>query len=33
VEKNLAGQLPIDHFITHSFKGVTGTLDAIKAGV
>jgi hypothetical protein len=33
VEKNLAGQLPIDHFITHSFKGVASTLDAIKAGV
>ena len=31
VEKNLNGELPIDHFITHVFKGVEGTNDAIDA--
>lgn len=31
VEKNLAGQLPIDHFITHVFKGVGATNEAIDA--
>jgi len=30
VERNLKGELPIDHFITHTFKGVAGTLEAIK---
>jgi S-(hydroxymethyl)glutathione dehydrogenase/alcohol dehydrogenase len=31
IEKNLTGELPIDHFITHVFKGVDGTNDAIHA--
>ena len=31
VEKNMAGELPIDHFITHSFEGVDKTNDAIDA--
>lgn len=31
VEKNLKGELPIDHFITHTFMGVDKTNDAIDA--
>jgi len=31
VEKHLAGELPIDHFITHTFLGVDKTNDAIDA--
>lgn len=31
VERNMQGCLPIDHFITHKFKGVAGTNDAIEA--
>jgi len=31
VEKHLNGDLPIDHFITHVFKGVEKTSDAIDA--
>jgi S-(hydroxymethyl)glutathione dehydrogenase / alcohol dehydrogenase len=31
IEKNLSGQLPVDHFITHVFKGVGGTNDAVHA--
>lgn len=30
VEKNLKGELPIDHFITHKFKGVAATNWAIE---
>ena len=31
VRKALSGEIPVDHFITHRFDGVAGTLDAIKA--
>jgi len=31
VEQHLNGELPIDHYITHVFKGVQGTNDAIEA--
>ena len=31
VTKHLKGELPIDHFITHVFKGVNETNDAIHA--
>mmetsp|Transcript_35084 Transcript_35084/g.84973 ORF Transcript_35084/g.84973 Transcript_35084/m.84973 type:complete len:302 (-) Transcript_35084:58-963(-) len=31
VERHLKGELPIDHFITHSFEGVEKTNDAIHA--
>jgi S-(hydroxymethyl)glutathione dehydrogenase/alcohol dehydrogenase len=31
VERNLDGTLPIDHFITHTFKGVSETNKAIDA--
>jgi len=31
VQKNLDGELPIDHFVTHEFIGVNSTNDAIKA--
>merc|ERR1711862_970441 len=31
VEKNLAGELPIDHFITHVINGVAKTNEAIDA--
>jgi len=31
VEKHLKGELPIDHFITHTFLGVDKTNDAIDA--
>lgn len=31
VERNLAGELPIDHFITHRFKGVEEISKAIDA--
>jgi len=31
VERQMAGTLNIDHFITHNFKGVAGTLEAIEA--
>jgi S-(hydroxymethyl)glutathione dehydrogenase/alcohol dehydrogenase len=31
VEMNLKGELPVDHFITHQFKGVEKTEDAIHA--
>ena len=29
VDKHLAGQLPIDHFISHTLKGVEKTNEAI----
>mmetsp|Transcript_2955 Transcript_2955/g.6843 ORF Transcript_2955/g.6843 Transcript_2955/m.6843 type:complete len:685 (-) Transcript_2955:193-2247(-) len=35
VEKNLKGELPIDHFITHTFDGVdktNGAIDALHGG-
>lgn len=31
VNKSMAGEIPIDHFITHKFKGVGETLKAIDA--
>jgi len=31
VERHLNGELPIDHFITHSFEGVNKTNDAVNA--
>ena len=31
VQKNLDGELPIDHYITHKFQGVEKTNDAIEA--
>ena len=31
VDKCLCGELPVDHFITHNFKGVGKTNDAIAA--
>lgn len=31
VERNLKGELPIDHFITHKISGVDRTNEAIKA--
>jgi len=31
VEKHMEGKLPIDHFITHVFKGVEKTNDAVDA--
>jgi S-(hydroxymethyl)glutathione dehydrogenase/alcohol dehydrogenase len=31
VDKYMAGELPIDHYITHNFKGVAATKDAITA--
>ena len=31
VEKHLSGDLPIDHFITHVFHGVSKTNEAIDA--
>jgi S-(hydroxymethyl)glutathione dehydrogenase/alcohol dehydrogenase len=31
VERYMRGELPIDHFITHTFKGVGATNDAIDA--
>ena len=31
VEKCMKGELPIDHFITHNFKGVDQTNEAIHA--
>ena len=31
VDRHLNGELPIDHFITHSFEGVDKTNEAIKA--
>jgi S-(hydroxymethyl)glutathione dehydrogenase/alcohol dehydrogenase len=31
VERYMKGELPIDHFITHTFKGVGATNDAIDA--
>ena len=31
VEKQLSGEIPIDHFITHVFKGVDKTNEAIEA--
>lgn len=31
VNKNMAGELPIDHFITHVFAGVDKTNEAIEA--
>ena len=31
VDKHLAGELPIDHFVTHMFMGVGGTNKAIDA--
>lgn len=31
VERCIAGKLPVDHFITHSFDGVECTNDAIDA--
>jgi S-(hydroxymethyl)glutathione dehydrogenase/alcohol dehydrogenase len=27
----MKGELPIDHFITHKFKGISATNDAIDA--
>ena len=31
VEKTLKGEIPVDHFITHEFTGVAGTLKALDA--
>ena len=31
VEKQMAGEIPIDHYITHVFKGVDKTNEAIEA--
>ena len=31
VNKALSGEIPVDHFITHRFNGVAGTLKAIEA--
>jgi len=31
VERSLKGQLPVSQYITHKFKGVEGTLEALKA--
>ena len=31
VNKALSGEIPVDHFITHRFNGVAGTLNAIEA--
>jgi len=31
VERNLKGELPVDHFITHKFSGVEKISDAIEA--
>jgi len=31
VEKQLAGEIPIDHYITHVLKGIENTNDAISA--
>lgn len=31
VQMNIAGELPIDHFITHNFEGVHKTNDAVDA--
>ena len=31
VNKALRGEIPVDHFITHRFNGVAGTLKAIEA--
>lgn len=31
VDKCMCGELPVDHFITHNFKGVGKTNDAIAA--
>lgn len=31
VQRNLDGELPIDHFITHRFNGLDKTNDAIEA--
>lgn len=31
VERNLSGNLPIEHFITHTFSGVGKTNDAVNA--
>jgi len=31
VEKTLKGEIVVDHFVTHNFSGVTGTLQAIEA--
>jgi len=31
VERQLSGELPIDSYITHTFKGVGNTNDAIDA--
>lgn len=31
VEKTLKGELKVDHFITHNFKGVAGTTQALEA--
>jgi len=31
VEKAMTGELQVDHYVTHVFKGVEGTDDAIKA--
>lgn len=31
VNKAISGEIPLDHFITHQFKGVAGTKKAIEA--
>jgi S-(hydroxymethyl)glutathione dehydrogenase/alcohol dehydrogenase len=31
VEKNIKGDLQLDHFVTHEFKGVAGTTQALEA--
>jgi len=31
VEKNLSGEIPVDHYITHEFAGVGGTAKALEA--
>lgn len=31
VEKAVSGELPIAHYVTHRFKGVEGTNQAIEA--
>ena len=31
IERTLKGEIKVDHFVTHEFKGVAGQLDAIKA--
>lgn len=31
VNRALKGEIPLDHFITHEFSGVTGTQKALEA--